>query len=145
MKQALETFLIVQAGDLRCALPISLVREIMRPLPLRRAEGLAAAVRGVSVIRGAAIPVVSLSRLLGQPEADDRRFVVLRTPGRDCALSVEHVHAISSMKMEDWQALPKLLAPMESAAEILTEGQELIVSLNLARLIAELPPPEATL
>jgi purine-binding chemotaxis protein CheW len=145
LKQISETFLVVQAGGLRCALPVSLVREIMRPLPVRSAAGLGPAVRGVSVIRGTAMPVVSLSRLLGQPEAEDRRFVVLRTPGRDCALSVEQVHALTTVKTDEWQAMPRLLSRMESAAQILAEDEDLMVSLNTARLIAELPPAEVNL
>ena len=137
--------MVVQAGELRCALPVSVVREIMRPMPVRRVAGMAAAVRGVSIIRGEPIPVVSLDRLLGQPEAEERRFVVLRTPGRDCALAVDQVHTLRSVKSDVWQAMPRLLSRMESAAQMVAEDQDLVVSLNMARLVAELPPPEAGL
>lgn len=135
----------MQAGELRCALPLSLVREIMRPLPVRSAGSLAPSVRGVSIIRGAPLPVVSLSRLLGQPEAEDRRFVILRTPGRDCALSVERVEAIASVSASAWQTMPALLARIESAEQICADDQDLMVSLNMSRLMAELPPPEVSL
>lgn len=117
----------------------------MRPLPVRTVEGLSSAVLGVSVIRGIPTPVVSLSRLLSQPQTKDTRFVVLRTPGRDCALSVDQVHSIESLGEAAWQAMPNLLARVDSAAQIRAEDEDLIVSLNMARLIAELPAPEMSL
>lgn len=145
MDSSCASFLVVQAGDLRCAVPLSLVREIMRPLPIRTVAGLLPAVLGMSVVRGAPIPVVSLSRLLHQPQANATRFVVLRTAGRDCALAVEQVHDIASMSAADWEAMPSLFSRVESAAEIHAEDQDLVVSLNMARLMAELPAAERPL
>ena len=89
--------------------------------------------------------MVSLPRLLQQPESDEKRFVLLRTPGRDCALSVDLVHAVSSVKRDQWQAMPGILNRIEAAEQILAEDRDLIVSLRMARLMSELPLPEATL
>ena len=70
---------------------------------------------------------------------------MLRTPGRDCALSVDHVYAISSVKREQWEALPSVFSRIEAAEQIVTEDRDLVISLRLARLISELPSPEAIL
>lgn len=145
MEHPTEIFLVVQAGELRCALPVSLVREIMRPLRVRTVSGLEPAVLGVSVVRGRPIPVVSLSRLLRQPEREEKRFVLLRTPGRDCVLSVETVHAISSVRTDLWQTMPRIFSRIDAAEQIVPEDSDLMISLRMARLIAEIPPPEAAL
>lgn len=114
----------------------------MRPLPVRTASGLASAVLGLSVIRGVPLPVVSLSRLLSQPDAEESRFVVLRVGDRDCALSVGAVHTIAAVDSATWQEMPRLLTRIDSAEQIRADDQDLMVSLSMGRLIAELPPPE---
>lgn len=145
MENRSEPFLIVQTGALRCALPLSQVREIMRPLPVRAVPGLAPAVLGVSVIRGTGLPVLSLGRLLRQNDLTESRFVVLRTPGRDCVLSVGSVHGIASVDASTWQEMPKLLARVEAAEQMQAEDGDLMVSLSMARLLSELPSPEQAL
>jgi purine-binding chemotaxis protein CheW len=145
LKKRSQSFLIVQAGALRCALPLSEVREIMRPLPLKKVSGLASGVLGIAVIRGAALPVLSLGRLLRQGEEVENRLVVMRTPGRDCALLVGSVHGISDVDASAWEQMPKLLARVDFADQIQAEDAELMVSLSMARLLAELPLPEQTL
>ncbi len=133
----------MQAGALRCALPLTQVREVMRPLPLKTVTGLAPAVLGASVVRGIPLPVVSLARLLHQPDEQPSRFLVLRTPGRDCVLAVAAIHSIARVTADAWQQMPSLLRRMEFAEQIGAEDQDLIVSLSTARLLSELPPPEA--
>lgn len=143
MQHESEAFLIVQAGALRCALPLAHVREVMRPLPVKTAAGLASGVLGASVIRGVPLPVLSLAHLLHQPQVEPARFVVLRTPGRDCVLAVDAVHSIDHLPADTWQQLPSLLRRVESAEQIGAEDQDLIVSLSMARIVSELPLPEA--
>lgn len=115
----------------------------MRPLPVKVVSGLAPGVLGASVVRGVPMPVISLARLLRQPEEPPSRFVVLRTPGRDCVLAVDAIHSIDRMPAKTWQQMPNLLRRVESADEIGAEDQDLIVSLGMARILSELPPPEA--
>jgi chemotaxis signal transduction protein len=45
-------FLIVESSDIRCALPLESVVEIMRPLPLKHLPQAPAGVTGVALIRG---------------------------------------------------------------------------------------------
>jgi purine-binding chemotaxis protein CheW len=131
-------FLIVQAGLLRCALPLSAVREVMRPLPIKTAAGLPPAVLGASIVRGVPLPVVSLPLLLNQPETTGTRFVVVRTPGSDCVLAVDGVDSITRMDSAQWQALPNLLRRMQFAGEIAAADEDLAVTLDLGRVVAEL-------
>jgi chemotaxis signal transduction protein len=97
----------------------------------------------VSVIRGKPVPVVSLARLLHQSDSEEHRFVVLRAAGRDCALSVGSVDCIAQIDAAAWQAMPPLLAAVDAADQIRTDDQDLMFSLSVARLMAELPPEQA--
>src|SRR5580692_5756315 len=62
-----------------CALPLRHVIETMRPLPTSPIPGAPAFVDGLAVIRGAPVPVVSLSRLLGATTTQATRLVCVRT------------------------------------------------------------------
>jgi hypothetical protein len=55
------------------------------------------------------------------------------------------VEAIASVSASAWQTMPALLARIESAEQICADDQDLMVSLNMSRLMAELPPPEVSL
>ena len=59
------THLVVRVGQWRCALRASDVAEVMRAQPVRTLGGLPPSVTGFARIRGEAVPVVELSRLLG--------------------------------------------------------------------------------
>jgi purine-binding chemotaxis protein CheW len=137
------TFLIVRAGALRCALPLSQVREVMRLLPIKAADGLLPGVLGATVVRGNPLPVVGLPQLLKQSSANVSRFVVVTTLGRECVLAVDHVEAISSLEEAEWQRMPNLLQQISSADEIAAVDRDLIVTLDMGRLMAALPEPEA--
>lgn len=135
-----EFFLIVRAGSLRCALPLSRVGEVMRPLPVKAARGAGPGVLGAAVVRGEPLAVVSLSELLQQAGGQATRFVVVRTPGRACVLAVEAVEAIAPLEDSAWQKLPKLLQNLDTADEIAAMDEELVVTLNLGRVLEKLPP-----
>jgi purine-binding chemotaxis protein CheW len=137
-----ETFLVVRSGDLRCALPLSQVREIMRPLPVNAAEGLPPGVLGISLVRGVPLPVVSLASLLRQPGGQESRFVVVRTPGRDCVLAVDEVNSITDFEAHAWQQMPKLLQRIAFAAEIAAADEDIVVTLDTGRIVAEFPPQQ---
>lgn len=138
-----ETFLLVDAGALRCALPLSLVREVMRPLPLRLIDGLGPAVLGAAIVRGIPLPVLSLPLLLGQTPSAAGRFVVFSAGEKDCVLAVDAVRQIASIHGEQWRQKPRLLDRVEFADRLAVEDHDLIASLDTARLLAEIPTVEA--
>lgn len=135
-----EFFLIVRAGSLRCALPLSRVREVMRPLPLKAARGAVPGVVGAAVVRGEPLAVISLCALLDQAGGAEARFVVVHTAGRACVLAVDGVEAIAPLEESAWQKLPKLLQNLDAADEIAAVDEELVVTLNLGRVLEKLPP-----
>src|ERR1039458_10836110 len=83
--------LLTRAGDRCCALNLLHVVEIMRPLPVDEVAHMPAFVRGLSIIRGAPTPVVSLAALLADSGGPPTRFVVVRAGEGQVALAVDAV------------------------------------------------------
>ena len=109
--QAATAALLCQVGSLICGLPLEHISETMRPLPLEPFAGMPAFVDGLSIIRGAPVPVVDLARLLGNDSNARRtRFVVVKVRERHVALSVERVIGVKSLAAIVSGALPPLLA-----------------------------------
>jgi purine-binding chemotaxis protein CheW len=102
--------LTVRVGARICAVPLSDVVEIMRPLPVEAWTGPTDVVQGVSIIRGAPVPVVDLGRLLGGSDArSSTRFVAIRVGKRRVALAVDTVLGIRDFAAVLRGQMPPLL------------------------------------
>jgi purine-binding chemotaxis protein CheW len=101
--------LVVRAHAYLCALPLSLVIEAMRPLPIEPLGGVPPFVRGMSIIRGEPTPVIDLALLLGAPREMPWRFVTIRVAGKQVALSVGAVAGIYDLDPRVMDRLPTLL------------------------------------
>jgi len=101
--------LIIRANAHVCALPLANVSEVLRPLPVESLAGTPAAVRGLSIVRGAPVPVVDLGALLGSGGGASARYVMLRAGERRIALSVDAVLGISEFSPSVWSEMPPLL------------------------------------
>lgn len=137
---ATDMWLVCRVQDRQCALPLDCVVETMRPLPIELIAGSADVVRGLSVIRGAPLPVIDAAVLLGEPREAAGRFVVVRVDDRQVALAVGHVLGVRNAPRGSLHALPPLLSGNETpavAAVGLLDAQLLLV-LSSARLL----PPE---
>ena len=64
MNEAMRQVLLVRCGESLCALPLAGVLEIMRPLPCEPVQNAPEFVLGMSLIRGAFVPVVDLAALV---------------------------------------------------------------------------------
>ncbi len=129
--------LVCRTRSLLCALPLRQVVETMRPLPVEPLAGAAPFVRGVSLIRGAPVPVVDLGALLLPSEAaDPTRFVTLRLGSRRLAVALEAVLGVRALP-EALSSLPPLLADAsaESVSALGRLDQELLVVLEATRLV----------
>jgi purine-binding chemotaxis protein CheW len=102
--------LVVGAGGQSCAIPIAYVDETMRPLPIAPIVGAPQYLLGLSVIRGASVPVVDLPTLIGSSRGETMsRFVALRLDGRRAALAVGAVMGLRELERSDLEAMPPLL------------------------------------
>ncbi|WP_229783259.1 chemotaxis protein CheW [Pilimelia anulata] len=74
--------LLFRAGPLLCGLPLEDVVETMRPLPVRPLADLPPYAAGITVVRGAPVPVLDAATLLGGAAGPVSRFIAVRAdPG----------------------------------------------------------------
>lgn len=93
-----QSFLTVQVGDERLALPASDVAEVIRPPAVTRVPLGPSSLVGVANLRGAVMPVVSLHALLGvkdSPSANARLVVIDR--GTPVGLVVDRVASLGAV------------------------------------------------
>jgi purine-binding chemotaxis protein CheW len=124
-------------GGRRCAMAVRHVVETMRPLPIRSLAGAPDFVIGVTTIRGAAMPVVHVGRLLGDPGRACGRFVVVRTGERVLALAVDGITGVRALPRESMRDLPPLLRDVETVAAIGTLDADVLLLLQAARLVPD--------
>jgi purine-binding chemotaxis protein CheW len=120
-------------------LPLTHVEETMRVLPVEPLAGLPPFVRGVSVIRGAAVPVVDAASLLGVGESRPTRFVTVKADDRRVALAFDAVLGVRAITDESLQELPPLLrdARSEVISAIGILDTALLVVLRSAHLVPD--------
>ena len=136
------SWLLCRAGVHLCALPLAHVLEVMRPLPVEPLAEAPAFLRGISVIRGAPVPVLDLGRLLGQVKSDPARLVTVRIGERVLALAVAEVTAV---RREDevgpHSAVPLLReAAQEAVSSIGALDSQALLFLEGLRLVAQSVP-----
>jgi purine-binding chemotaxis protein CheW len=132
--------LVVRAAGATCAFPVSQVLETMRPLPIQPVANLPAFVLGVALVRGVAMPVVSLSAFFdGKAPGEGTRFVTLRAGARTVAVLVDSVVGIAELSRDNFQELPPLLSQIqpEVMETIGRLDSELVVVLRGARLVPD--------
>lgn len=87
---AVERVLVFEVGDLVCAVPAAVTREVLSPVATTRLPGVSDAVDGLVNIRGTLLTVIDGHRLLGRPADPDHEgaIVVLEVFDRICGLRV---------------------------------------------------------
>jgi purine-binding chemotaxis protein CheW len=130
--------LLCRAGAVVCLLPIEQVVEIMRLLPIERIAGASEHVLGLSVIRGAPVPVVDLGLVVADRPAPCTRLVTVRTATGTVALAVEAVLGVTAIA-DAFNQLPPLLrdAAADTVSAIGARDSELILFLRTGRLVPE--------
>lgn len=132
--------LVCRVRTLLVALPVTAVRETMRPLPITPLSPAPEWVVGVAVVRGEPVPVVDVGTVLGLTEPrGTTRFVAIRAGERSVALAVEEVLSVSSFPAESARALPPLLTGdgQRHVAALAARDARLMAVLETARLVPE--------
>ena len=108
----------------------------MRPLPLEQLAHMPDFVLGLSIIRGAPTPVVSLAFLFGCAGGPPGRLVVVRTGERPVALAVDEVLGVFALDPDTFRGLPPLV---QSAADRLESvaalDAQLLFVLNASTMV----------
>ena len=135
----LTSILVVKAGLRRCALRISDVIETMRPLPTEPVRESPIFIRGLSIIRGAPVPVVDLAMLLGDSApAEVFRFVSMRVGKRRLALALREVLGLRTLEDSLLEGMPPLLCEKNSMLDAVgVLDSEFVLLLGTARIIPD--------
>jgi purine-binding chemotaxis protein CheW len=135
---AVEQVLICEVGNLVCAVPAEVTREVLSPSPTTRLPGAPPAVDGLVNVRGTLLTVVDAHRLLDMdPDpGHDGAVVVLEVFDRRCGLYVGRVDdlvAVPLAEVENREALPGVDPRIVRA--IGRRGNTPFVILNLEELL----------
>lgn len=132
--------LLCRVGARLCALPLEHVVETMRPLPVESLPGAPPFVRGLSMVRGVAVPVVDVGAVLGTGDVPKpTRFVSVRAGHGHVVLAVEEVLGVRDLPEASLRDLPPLLgdagAGVVSAIGALDSA--FLVVVQAARIVPE--------
>lgn len=129
------SYLLVRAADAIVGIPADVVREVMRVPDLRPLPSDIAAVLGAAVIRGSAVSVLDLRRLIGLDDATcPARLVSIRIGTRLIALATDAVIGIA--RLDETQASAQRLAA-DAVSRLTVRDHELVLLLETLRAIPE--------
>ena len=131
--------LLCRSGKHYYAIPLESVTEVMRVLPLEPLAGAPPYVRGLSIIRGAPVPIVDIGLLIGNRPTQSGRMVTLKVLDRVVAIQVETVLGIHAFTGDTFRQLPPLLRDVasETVTAISSLDAELLLALHTARLVPD--------
>ena len=133
--------LFVSVGSRACAIPVQHVVETMRPLPIEPIAGMPGFVRGLSLIRGEAVPVVDLHAVISAEahDASYKRFVTLKSAERTVAIAVDGVLGVRQLEAAQLEQLPELLGESHRGVveAVGRADQQLLLVLRASRLIPD--------
>ncbi len=130
----------MRVGSRVCALRVEAVEETMRPLPVQAIPGTPPFLKGVSIVRGAPVPVVDLALLVGAADAQGAgRFVSLRVGERRVALAVDAVLGVQVLDASRLREAAPLLgsALREVVQAVGAFDRELLLVLDAAGMISD--------
>ena len=132
---------VFRVGDLICAAPAGIVREILPALQATRIPGVGDAVDGLVNVRGALLTVLDAHRLLERTRRDDDEgsILVLTAGGRTFGLLVGEVRdfvELSAGAVAERARLPGIDPRMVRA--VARHGDDHFIMLDLDALVAPL-------
>lgn len=131
-----DRYLVCRVGAHACAFPLACVIETMRPQPVETLSGTPGFVLGLSVIRGAAVPVIDVARLLGAGAAPTR-FITVRAGGRVAALATGDIAGVLPLQDAALERTSPLLG--ELAQDVVTAvaaaDRGLVLVLETSRIV----------
>lgn len=135
----LSKWIFCRVGPRICVVPLALVAETMRALPVTPLATCANIVSGASIIRGIPVPVVDAGALFGEPAAARRRLVTVDVGGRWVALAVDEVLGAGEIPDAELRELPPLLreAATDAVRAIGVLDGEFLLCLEVSRLVPD--------
>lgn len=113
---AVDQQILFKMGNEYYGLSISLVREIIKPLPITRFPKSPPYVEGVIDLRGRILPIINLRKMFDlEPleETDDTRFVDLQMDGLNIGIIVDAVSEVMNIPQNLIEPAPPIIAGVE--------------------------------
>jgi purine-binding chemotaxis protein CheW len=132
-----DLWLLCQAGSHRFALPMANVIETMRMLPVEAVSGPPRLVCGLSIIRGAAVPVIDTARMFDDEAARYERLITIRTGERTVAFAASAVLGVQLIQADECEELPPLLREAETITALTRLDERLVFFLRAARALPD--------
>ncbi len=135
-----EHLAVFSLGAAEYALDIMVIRQIIRPRPIRPVPRAPTFVEGVVELRGAVIPVVDLRRRFGvEPEVGPAaaKLIIVRLQGRLVALVVDRVIGVHRVKKTEIRGTPHWIAGPEAAvfSGVCRREEHLVLVIDLQQLL----------
>ncbi len=139
-QEAARQLVVFALGEERLALPMSAVREIVRPLPLVPVPRAPGFVLGLANLRGRVLPVLDLRRLVGAaPREPDEatRVLVLEWRGSRLGLVVDAVWRVLEAAADALETARGAAAALATdvLAGVVRDGAEVVQVLDLKALL----------
>lgn len=113
---AVDQQILFKMGNEYYGLSISLVREIIKPLPITRFPKSPLYVEGVIDLRGRILPIINLRKMFDlepMEETDDTRFVDLQLDGLNIGIIVDAVSEVLNIPQSLIEPAPPIIAGVE--------------------------------
>ncbi len=134
--------ILLRMGEEYYGLPISIVREIIKPLPVTRFPKSPPFVEGVIDLRGNILPIVNLRKMFGLdplPLTEESRFVDISLDNFKLGILVDAVSEVIRIPVRQVEAAPPLYAGIDGKylKGIARMDDRLILLLNLDEIFAK--------
>lgn len=142
-EEALHQTILFKLGNETYGLPISAVKEIIKPLPVTKVPRTAEYVEGIIDLRGLILPIINLRILLGLAPAemtDDSRFIHVVAEGQDLGIMVDMVSEVVHIPQSLLEEAPEVIAGVDGRYldGVARLQDRLILLVNLSQLYAQL-------
>ena len=122
-------------------LDINRVQGIEKEQEVVRVPNTAAYIKGIMNLRGDVIPVYSLRKKFGMPEAatDDVQYVIVDTGDTLLALEVDIVDEIHNVSEQDIHVVPSIVTNVDTRYfdRVLKTEKGLIITINIDKLLSD--------
>lgn len=134
--------ILFKMGDEYYGLPISLVTEIIKPLPITRFPKSPPYVEGVIDLRGRILPIVNLRKMFGlepMPLTEESRFVDIQLDRLSIGVVVDEVSEVVRISKKQIEAAPPIVSGVDGKYlnGIARVDEKLILLLDLDEVFAQ--------
>lgn len=139
------TLVTFSIGEQRMAIPASILREVLDPLPVTRVPGAGRFAPGVVNVRGSVVPVADLGVSLGlqrATEGDRLRFMVTEVvQGADrwtVVIPADAVHEVATVARADLMPVPATMSqwPPEYLHGLYKAGSDFVILPDLTQIFS---------